>query len=838
MKNLTPAVPTFVRLSPSRGTLRWPAFFAALTLPFAGGLLADPLPTTLRIAPLGTGLEGFKNFALEWNAVPNATYLLEKSGTLGSGSPWQLLDAVRPPDVLGSYQLSVPATDTSGFYRLVLPKPIISSVEPTVFPSGAATTIYLVGQCFDSNDVVRVDGIDVGGVVFVNSGLLQFTLPPQSAGTHLVELVRAGVVRSSFTVTCADAFLNPELVLQGPPEVPLASAQALYASKKGYDYYQAHSQLNSARLNNNPAFQESKHQGTMQRAAFLSKKGYDYYQANSGVARSIQSEVKANLKAAYNRSLPGGSDDDCDDEDSPSSLTAAQCDYFAEGNKINICHRTGSTKNPYTIVRTNSAGCAVMPFSGEVRQCDVDLLTPGRGLDFVWGRTYNSRIGRIGASVNGWTFSYDVKIQSLGGNIVVRNGTGRADTFKPNASGVYTCPEFFSEGTLGNNVFKLTFADTGYWEFKPITTSPDAGKLAKMVDRNGNTITLKYDISGRLAQIVDDLGRTNTVAYNSAGQLASITDFSGRTVAYEYYQGLPKEPGGAGDLKSVTLPPVIGTHNGNDFPAGKTVTYTYSTGYADDRENHLLLSVIDAKGQIQQRHVYQHNQTDLEFLRCISVQHWTNTPTMISYLPQTPTPANQFATLRCVINNPVGDVTECYFDARNRPVKLQEFTGRATPDVQVTATENRPAGKVRPSDPDLYETRCSWNNDSLCTLEIGPGGQQTQCVYESDFAPGTRARKRADCRVVRERASSAVDSDGDGAADLTERVWYYAYDPRFGSDPSARPGKKIYVGNLPYSASERGPRYEELNQCPQHFEKFLQFALKCHKCLLYYHLSS
>ena len=439
----------------------------------------------------------------------------------------------------------------------------------------------------------------------------------------------------------------------------------------------------------------------------------------------------------------------------------------------------------------------------------LDLVIPGRGLDFVWARTYNSRIGRTGASANGWTFSYDVNIQPVGGAIVVRNGTGRADTFTPNTSGVYTCPEFFSEGTLVGNVFKLTFADTGYWEFNPLTGSADAGKLAKIVDRNGNTMLLHYDGAGRLAEVVDTLGRTHTVGYNPAGQLASVTDFSGRTVTYQYYQGLPGEKGGAGDLKSVTSPPVTDTPNGNDFPTGKTTTYTYSAGYADDRENHLLLSVIDATGQTIRTHVYQHNQTDFEFLRCISVQHWTNTPAMISYLPQTPTPANQFATLRCVVNSPVGDVTECFFDARNRGVKLQEFTGRATPGVAGHGHGEPADGPSAFERPGLYETRASWNNDSLCTRVWMPRGDHVARVYESDFDPSTRARKRADCRVVRERASSAVDLDGDGSADLTERVWRYEYDPRFGSDPTAKPGKKLYVGNLPFSPDETHGRYEE-----------------------------
>ena len=172
---------------------------------------------------------------------------------------------------------------------------------------------------------------------------------------------------------------------------------------------------------------------------------------------------------------------------------------------------------------------------------------------------------------------------------------------------------------------------------------------------------------GQLTQIVDDLDRTNTVAYNTAGLVANVTDFSGRAVRYEY--------DGNGDLVACVSPPVTGTPNGNDFPGGKTNRYTYSSGYLDDRENHLLLSVIDASGQQIQDHIYQHNQTDLEFLHCISVQRWTNTPTILAYLPQTPTPSNQFAVLRCIINDPEGNVTEAFYDARNRCVLERDFTG-------------------------------------------------------------------------------------------------------------------------------------------------------------------
>jgi YD repeat-containing protein len=248
-------------------------------------------------------------------------------------------------------------------------------------------------------------------------------------------------------------------------------------------------------------------------------------------------------------------------------------------------------------------------------------------------------------------------------------------------------------------------------------------------------------------------------------------------------------------LKSVTSPPVTGTPNGNDFPAGKTTAYTYSSGYTNELENHLLLSVMDASGQAVRQFVYQHNESSLDFLRCLSVQRGTNTPTMISYLPQTPSPTNQFAVMRCVMNDPEGNVTELFYDARNRCVTERDFTGRAIPGQPVTDVANRPTGKLRAGDPDDYETRWAWNEDSLCTSVIWPGGNSESMIYQRAFNQNSSRSNHthaslhdADLRVIHEYTADgqAVDLDGDGVADTAERVWRFEYDPRFGSEPAAR----------------------------------------------------
>ena len=179
----------------------------------------------------------------------------------------------------------------------------------------------------------------------------------------------------------------------------------------------------------------------------------------------------------------------------------------------------------------------------------------------------------------------------------------------------------------------------------------------------------------------------------------------------------------------------------------------------------------------------------LNFSAAFPSQEGTNAPAMFTYLPQTPSPANHFAVMRCMVNDPVGNVTECFFDARNRCVMERDYTGRATPGLPVTDTDNRPTGKLRSSDPDYYETRGPGTTIRSARWKPLPAASRCSAFINPISTRATPARKRADCRVVRELATAAVDLDGDGVADVTDRTWRFEYDPRFGSesDERARP---------------------------------------------------
>jgi YD repeat-containing protein len=267
--------------------------------------------------------------------------------------------------------------------------------------------------------------------------------------------------------------------------------------------------------------------------------------------------------------------------------------------------------------------------SGEFYHVETDLVIRGVGMDFRWARHYRSKQhpldseeakARVGYSQGWqWDFSYNVFLEQAGAQFYLHDGNHRRDLVfrvrnnwaEQGGGGLYTGSKYGDVVWIQNGLpyeliqqadgtFKVVFPDQGYWEFFPLRARPGMGqdfrvaRLAKIVDRNGNTIRLEYDAQDRLVTIFDTLDRPITIGHRPDLYLDSITDFAGRTVRYEYYG--PGEAGGwPGDLKAVIRPAVTGTPTGNDFPAGKKTSYTYSVGDRSSRLSHNLLTITDGR---------------------------------------------------------------------------------------------------------------------------------------------------------------------------------------------------------------------------------------------------
>src|ERR1039458_3059912 len=184
---------------------------------------------------------------------------------------------------------------------------------------------------------------------------------------------------------------------------------------------------------------------------------------------------------------------------------------------------------------TNPVGFSNEPVNtatGDYFNSPTDLTLPGKGIPFIFTRSYNSQDPYSGPMGAGWTHSYNIYLTVDGsGNVGIKQADGHQDYYAPAGGGAFTPQTRGLFSTLVQNAdssFTLTFKNQTRFNFS------SAGRLQAMVDRNGNTQTLAYDGSARLISVIDPSGRVFGFSYDGSGHLTSLSDAAGRTVHYGY----------------------------------------------------------------------------------------------------------------------------------------------------------------------------------------------------------------------------------------------------------------------------------------------------------------
>lgn len=479
----------------------------------------------------------------------------------------------------------------------------------------------------------------------------------------------------------------------------------------------------------------------------------------------------------------------------PAAPVAAGCEYVdldgdGDGDQSDFglwqtlisgeCHCPPMIKEPPTS-QFEGPMRSVHLFSGEFEETAVDLHIKGRGIDFVWARQYRSRIGPDTEMGHGWDYAAKKRIERAGPHLRVHDGNSRAAVYYDRGDGTWARHEMThvlqQSGLL---TYRLVFPDRSVWNFLPLDGSPAEGKIDSIVDRNGNTLSYGYDRLGRLTAIRDSLdsptnSRVITVGYNSDGLIASVTDFIGRQVRYEYYQA--GESGGSpGDLKAVWTPEVIGTPTGNDFPLGKKTVYTYSTGFADERLNHNLLTITDPKGQTYLTNSYSlatnPNDPTFDWLTRQALGDHPQEVLDLVAAATTPGPDNNNAVIEVIVNDGMGNVSHWAYDKSHRLVRSRRYTGRADPTIRTTPSSNRPQNPLRPTDPPYFEARYEYNDDSFVTRILHPNGNEEQFQYDEDnLDPRSRGNLLQHCTLP-----------GPLGGDQPQICEAYEYDPAINHD--------------------------------------------------------
>ena len=424
-----------------------------------------------------------------------------------------------------------------------------------------------------------------------------------------------------------------------------------------------------------------------------------------------------------------------------------------------------------------------LPGEAGFHECDLSVSTPA-GPSLAWVRTYRSKGG---SSTNGTSFSYDLSIEpepaGMGAKtsrVRVSDGAGRCDTFHRQPDGSFTCDGIFREGRFDGETFTLTFFDQGRWVFHPLDGSPTAGKISSIIDVHGNTLTCDYDAGGLLGSVSNSLGQSLSVVHDDQGRVATVTDHTGRFVSYEYYQ--QGEAGGPpSSVKSVSCPIIPGQP-----PVCGPATYTYATGQAHPALDGNLLSIHDGAGRLLEAFTYssQSDPREVDFDTIATHDAHRTDPASdavsvlkLVRLPDGTAPRGGYTVFH---NDEAGRLTEVVCDAQHRPVSVKQFTGFATPGQACDATTNRPSNKLRPTDPDFFETTSSFNTDGMprrCTL---PDGSQLVAVFERDLNPACATRERGNARTLTIRSAGGE-----------ERTVSCDHLPGLGTPESARPGNPI-----------------------------------------------
>jgi RHS repeat-associated protein len=145
-------------------------------------------------------------------------------------------------------------------------------------------------------------------------------------------------------------------------------------------------------------------------------------------------------------------------------------------------------------------------------------------------RTYNSQGSKSKLTGTLWSTTYDrfVIPATNGGPVRLRRPDGQTIRFSVGPTGLVPQPHF-----LG----KLQQTGTGWRyvdEHQTVEEFDTQGRLLKITDLQGRTVTASYNTQGAMSGVTSNAGGSLTFTYTTFGQLYTLRDHTGRTWTYSY----------------------------------------------------------------------------------------------------------------------------------------------------------------------------------------------------------------------------------------------------------------------------------------------------------------
>ena len=391
--------------------------------------------------------------------------------------------------------------------------------------------------------------------------------------------------------------------------------------------------------------------------------------------------------------------------------------------------------------------CGVSLATGENVYQEIDLQISGVGMIwFEFVRTWLSQLNYVGPLGPGWTFNlHEFLIFEPNGDIIRFGPGGSFTRFRRQPNGSFlTPPGEFRSFLQSGSEFLLRDAN-GF-----LRTYRSDGRLISYTDPNGNSMLLRYNDRGNLVEVVDPYGRIIQFFFQTfpdgVDRLVRILDPFGREVIYSYNN--------QGQLISKRSPAVTGTSTGNDFPNGRTMRYEYADGK--------LSAVIfpEEGGQRIPALSWVYGQDPADSMTFGKVVAATRGGVNASGIPAGGTTAfsysllNQDAALgnrdlprlKVTTTQPNGNKVERFFNEAMQNVITRQFPGR-----------------VRPGEPEFYETKSFFNKDHRLVRRVFPELNELIYLYDENAA---RAQQQNPVEIRRKAGPRG------GGPDLVTRILY------------------------------------------------------------------
>lgn len=252
---------------------------------------------------------------------------------------------------------------------------------------------------------------------------------------------------------------------------------------------------------------------------------------------------------------------------------------------------------------TTLAGDPVNLVSGNMYHPEQDFQLKGRGgLSIAFERSYNSHVRKDGPLGYGWTHSFNHQLKFFDSDengttdqVIWINGNGASNSFDVSgtALGVSAGQSLINQKGLyvtakreTNGEYSIKEKNGLTFYFENAGGAPDSSaKLKRLVDRNGNTLSVTYsgnNSGNHLQAVTDELNRSINFYYDDGNaHITRILDWSGRTYRYDYDAN--------NNLVSYETPLAV---------AGKESPTTYSYYQATDGANldHAMKSFTNPEG--------------------------------------------------------------------------------------------------------------------------------------------------------------------------------------------------------------------------------------------------